>query len=141
MHICSLVMKTLRFASLLAIAALAASSAFAGPGLQYWNARRVQTHKEAQAVKPGDTMALVCGACKTVKLTQFKSDWPNQKGTPRWTEIGTKHTCENCAGEIIVVKGKTTDTMQHNCSKCGDDAAFCCAGAPEAKADGHEHQH
>jgi len=141
MHSSKTNMKTLRFASLLAIAAVAASSAFAGPGLQYWNARRVQTHKEAQAVKPGDTMALVCGACKTVKLTQFKSDWPNQKGTPRWTEIGTKHTCENCAGEIIVVKGKTTDTMQHNCSKCGDDAAFCCAGAPEAKADGHEHQH
>ncbi len=134
-------MKTLRLASLLAIAALAASSAFASPGIQYWNARRVQTQKEAQAVKPGDTMALVCGACKTVKRTEYKGNLPNGKGTPVWTTVGTKHTCDNCNGEITVVKGKTTDTMQHNCSKCGDDAAFCCAGAPEAKADGHEHQH
>lgn len=134
-------MKTLRFASLLAIAALAASSAFAGPGIQYWNARRVQTQKEAQAVKPGDTMALVCGACKTVKLTGYKGNLPNGKGTPVWTTVGTKHTCDNCNGEITVVKGKTTDTMQHNCSKCGDDAAFCCAGSAPAKDDGHEHKH
>jgi hypothetical protein len=122
-------MKTLRIASLLAIAAAAASSAFAGPGLQYWNALRIRTQKEAQAIKPGDTMALVCGACKTVNLAEYKSDWPNPKGTPRWIEIGTKHTCENCSGEITIVKGKTTDTMQHNCSKCDDDAAFCCAGS------------
>lgn len=134
-------MKTLRLASLLAIAALAASSAFAGPGIQYWNARRVQTHKEAQAVKPGDTMALVCGACKTVKLTEYKGNLPNGKGTPVWTTVGTKHTCDNCNGEITVVKGKATDTMQHNCSKCGDDAAFCCAGSAPAKDDGHEHKH
>ena len=134
-------MKTLRLASLLAIAALAASSAFAGPGIQYWNARRVQTQKEAQAVKPGDTMALVCGTCKTVKLTEYKGNLPNGKGTPVWTTVGTKHTCDNCNGEITVVKGKTTDTMQHNCSKCGDDAAFCCAGSAPAKDDGHEHKH
>lgn len=134
-------MKTLRLASLLAIAALAASSAFAGPGIQYWNARRVQTQKEAQAVKPGDTMALVCGACKTVKLTEYKGNLPNGKGTPVWTTVGTKHTCDNCNGEITVVKGKTIDTMQHNCSKCGDDAAFCCAGSAPAKDDGHEHKH
>jgi len=135
-------MKTIRLATLLAIAALAASSAFAGPGIQYWNARSIQTQKDAQAVKPGDTMALVCGTCKTVKLTEFKSDWPNQKGTPRWTEVGTKHTCDNCGGEITVVKGKTTDTMQHNCDKCGDGAAFCCAGsAGDSMKDGmHDHK-
>ncbi|MBC8012095.1 MAG: hypothetical protein H7067_18580 [Burkholderiales bacterium] len=33
-------MKTLRLTALLAITALAASSTFAGPGTQYWNARR-----------------------------------------------------------------------------------------------------
>lgn len=42
-------MKTFRITFLLAIAALAASSAFAGPGIQYWNARRIQTQKDAQS--------------------------------------------------------------------------------------------
>ena len=134
-------MKPSTLALFLAVAVTASSSAFAGPGIQYWNARRIQTQKQAEAVKPGETVAMVCGACKTVKLTKFESTLPNGKGTPRWIQVGSKHTCENCAGEITVVKGKTTDTMQHNCSKCGDDAAFCCAGSADAKADGHDHAH
>lgn len=130
--------RPLRMISLLAVIVTASASSFAGPGPQYWNRLKpVTTVAEAQAVKPGDPMVLVCGACKTVSITEFKSTWPNGKGPGRWMEIGTKHSCDNCGGEITVVKGKTTDSMQHNCSKCGDGAAFCCAGmAADSMKDG-----
>ena len=41
-------MKTLRLTLLSLVAASAASAAFAGPGLQYWNARRA----DREAAKP-----------------------------------------------------------------------------------------
>lgn len=129
-------MKTRHIASLFAIAALAASSAFAGPDLQSKNAQRDQTQKETQAVTPEDTTALGCANCKTVAITQYKTPLPNGRGTPRWTKVGTKHTCDNAKGEITIAKRKTTDTMQHHHSKCGDDA-----GSAPAKEDGHEHKH
>jgi hypothetical protein len=57
------------------------------------------------------------------------------KGHDEWFVLGSKHHCDRCGGEITVVKGKTTDSMQHNCSKCGEGAAFCCvAPAPDGKA-------
>ena len=115
---------------LLALELLGASAALdqAGPGPQFWNrAKPVTTTQEAAAIKPGDTMVMVCGKCKTVAITEFTSGLPNGKGTPRWMQIGTRHECESCGGTITVVKGKTTDSMQHNCSKCGEGAAFCCS--------------
>ena len=131
----------LRMISLLAVIVTASSSAFAGPGPQYWNRLKpITTITEAQAVKPGDPMVLVCSACKTVSITEYKSAWQNGKGPARWTDIGSTHACDNCGGEITVVKGKTTDSMQHNCSKCGDGAAFCCAGiAGEGTMKGMDH--
>jgi len=110
----------------------------AGPGPQFWNrATPVTTTAEAKAVKPGDTVMMVCGACKTVVLTEFKSAQPNGRPPMSWFEVGSKHECEHCGGAITIVRGKTTDSMQHNCSKCGEGAAFCCAvkaDTPPAKS-------
>lgn len=105
--------------------------AVAGPGIDYWrNAGQIKTVQEANALKPGTEMMLVCGACKTVRVSEHKSDWPNGKGPRNWVEVGTKHECGHCGGTITVVNGKTKDEMQHNCSKCGEGAAFCCAMTP-----------
>ena len=78
-------------------------------------------------------MMLVCGACKTVSITEYKADLPNGRGPRHWVEIGSKHECEHCGGTITVVQGKTKNEMQHNWSKCGEGAAFCCAVTPEAE--------
>ena len=94
---------------------------------------QIKTAKQMDEMKDGCTMMLACGACKTVSMTEYKTDWPNGKGPRSWMEIGSKHECEHCGGTITVVKGKTKDEMQHNCSKCGDGAAFCCAGMAEEK--------
>jgi hypothetical protein len=117
--------------------ALSSASLFAGPGLQYWNrATPVATTTEAEALKPGDTAVMVCGACKTVLVSDSKHVGPAGKGSEQWFTIGTKHQCGHCGGEMSVVRGNTTDSMQHNCSMCGEGAAFCCAvkgGAAAAK--------
>ena len=89
---------------------------------------QINTVKQMDEMKDGTTMMMACGACKTVSMTEYKADWPNGKGPRSWMEIGSKHECEHCGGTITVVKGKTKDEMQHNCSKCGEGAAFCCAG-------------
>jgi hypothetical protein len=124
--------------SLLALGAalvLSSASLIAGPGPQYWNrATLVTTTKEADALKPGDTAVMVCGACKTVMVRDSKHVGPAGKGSEQWFTIGTKHQCGHCGGEMSVVRGKTTDSMQHNCSMCGEGAAFCCAVTTDTPA-------
>ena len=90
----------------------------------------VKSMKQVDELKPGSQMMMVCGACNTVSITEYKSDWPNGRGPRRWVEIGAKHECEHCGGAITNVQGKVKDEMQHNCSKCGEGAAFCCTVPP-----------
>jgi len=123
-------MKTRRLLLTLGAAALMLSSnlLFAGPGIQYWTrSRPVTTTKEADALKPDDLAVMVCGACKTVLVKEPKHVGPPSKGRDEWFVIGSKHSCDHCGGDMTVVNGKTSDSMEHNCSKCGEGAAFCCA--------------
>jgi hypothetical protein len=51
-------MKTLRLAIISLVAVASASASFAGPGLQYWNARRADRARAAEkpaAVAPANT--------------------------------------------------------------------------------------
>jgi hypothetical protein len=93
---------------------------------------QMKTVKQVDELKDGTTMMMVCGACKTTSMTEYKADLPNGKGPRSWMEVGSKHECEHCGGTITVVQGKTKDEMQHNCSKCGEGAAFCCADMAKA---------
>lgn len=47
--------------------------------------------------------------------------------------FGYKHTCDKGKGEITVVKDKTTDSMQMDCSKCGEGSVHCSATLPKSK--------
>lgn len=127
--------KVVGLGALLALAlTFVVPAASAGPGSEYWrNLGRLTTQAQAKAIEPDSMVMLVCGACKTVKLTEYKSPQSNGRPPMAWLEIGSKHECEHCGGTITVVNGKTKDEMQHNCSKCGEGAAFCCAAAPEKK--------
>ena len=109
--------------------------AHAGPAQNGTSAIPITTTKEATAVKAGDKVVMACSACKTVALSDAvymrRSGGEIDDYGYVWLTVGSKHQCKHCGGEITVVKGKTTDSMQHNCSKCGEGAAFCCV-APAA---------
>ena len=85
----------------------------------------VKSKTDAEAVKPGDSIAMVCAKCKNVAVTMVTQDTKTkEKLIP-----GTKHLCDGCKGTITVVgsKAHNIEVIQHVCSKCGDDSAFCCA--------------
>ena len=95
---------------------------------------KVETVKEANAVKPDDTFAMVCGKCKTVYITRVKQ---GTKGAqllmgPAPTELIGTHACAGCGGTWTITgvgKGATSE-LQHTCSVCGDGSGFCCATKP-----------
>ena len=92
----------------------------------------ITTTGEAEAVKPDDSFAMVCGKCKTVYVTRVKQ---GEKGATilmqggRGTELIGTHACAGCGGTWTITgvgKGKTS-VLTHTCSVCGDGSGFCCA--------------
>ena len=90
----------------------------------------IKTEAEAEALKPGDEIAMVCTKCKSVMIHRVETE----KGNIKIMTVGEKHTCPGCNSTITVVgigKGKH-DEVKHTCEKCGDDSVFCCATKPGA---------
>lgn len=93
---------------------------------------KVETKEQADALKPSDTMAMVCAKCKTVYTTRVKQGTKGAQllmagGAP--TELVGTHACAGCGGTWTITgvgKGAKTE-LKHSCSMCGDDSAFCCA--------------
>jgi hypothetical protein len=93
---------------------------------------KIETKAEADALKPDDSIAMVCAKCKTVYVTRVKKGLKGAellmaKGQTKEL-IGT-HACAGCDSTITVTghgKGKEM-VLKHSCGKCGDDSAFCCA--------------
>jgi hypothetical protein len=115
-----------------------ATLSYAGPSPASGNRTRpVTTVDEAKAVKRDDTVVMVCGACRNVAvLDAVYGYFPGGEIDDyryQWIAVGSKHECDHCGGTITIVQGKTKDEMQHNCSKCGEGAAFCCAASPAQK--------
>ena len=92
----------------------------------------IKTEAEAEALKPGDAIAMVCSMCKSVMIHNVDT----QKGHIKVMTVGEKHLCPGCNSTITVVgtgKGKR-DAVKHTCEKCGDESVFCCATKPGAGA-------
>jgi hypothetical protein len=88
----------------------------------------INTQAEADALKPGDPMVMVCSKCKSVMLHNVSTE----KGHIQVMTVGQKHLCPGCDSTITVVgtgKGKH-DEVKHTCEKCGTDSVFCCASKP-----------
>jgi hypothetical protein len=110
-----------------------ASFAHAGPPPEGWNrTKEIKTFTEAKAVGTDATIAISCDKCKTSLIREARHTGPGKGPDPMFT-IGAKHTCDECKGEITVVKGKTTDSMQMNCTKCGEGSVHCSASMPAMK--------
>jgi len=124
--------KIIGSGSLLALVLNFSVSAYAGPGPDYWQRmERAQADYKARAANPVKTPNMAapaqmsCEACKTVVLRESGWIGPPSKGRLEWFPVGAKHSCAHCDGEIKVVRGRTTNTMQHNCPMCGKDSAKC----------------
>jgi len=97
--------------------------------------KQVRTLAEANALKAGDSMAMVCTKCKSVVVHNVTTE----KGHIKTMTVGEKHLCPGCNSTIVVVgvgkgPGGAHDEVKHVCGKCGDTSAFCCATKPGSGA-------
>jgi hypothetical protein len=90
--------------------------------------KEIKTEAEANALKPGDSITMVCSKCKSVMLHNVSTE----KGHIKVMSVGSKHMCPGCESTITVVgTGKGAhDVVKHTCEKCGGDSVFCCATKP-----------
>ena len=100
---------------------------------------QINSKEDLNALKSGDSIAMVCAKCKTVWVTRVKqgvkgAQLLNEQGQP--TELIGAHACKGCNSTWTVVghaKGDITE-LKHSCKECGDNSAFCCATKPGSGA-------
>ncbi len=95
---------------------------------------QITTQAEAEALKPGDSIAMVCSMCKIVNVHPVGTD----KSHVKMMTVGDTHTCSACSGKVTVKgtgkgEGKHQE-VKHVCGKCGEDAMFVVA----TKSGNHE---
>ena len=93
--------------------------------------QHINTQTQAEALKPGDSLAMVCPKCKSVMVVKVTAE---STAHCKMLTAGQKVKChEGCEGTVEVVatgKGKGKDAeVKQVCSKCGDDM-FCAAVKP-----------
>ncbi len=92
----------------------------------------VSTKQQVDALKTGDTMAMVCAKCKTVWTSRVKQGLKGAEimvADGNTAELIGTHACKGCNSRLTVVghaKGDITE-LKHSCGACGDNSAFCCA--------------
>lgn len=87
----------------------------------------IVTQAQAEALKPGDSMAMACSKCKYIIVQKVTDNNAHVK----MMTVGEKMKCVACDGDVVVVatgegEGKHAE-VKHVCSHCGDDAMFCTA--------------
>ncbi|MGC1479116.1 MAG: hypothetical protein WA771_01320 [Chthoniobacterales bacterium] len=89
--------------------------------------RRITTQAQAEALKPGDSIAMVCAMCKIVTIEPVTADQTHVK----MLTIGEKLACPTCGATVEVVAtgtGEAKDAeVNYVCSECGDQAMFVTA--------------
>jgi hypothetical protein len=90
--------------------------------------KAINTQAQAEELKPGDSIAMVCSKCKSVMVHNVTTE----KGHIKIMTIGEKHLCPGCGSTITTVgvgKGPAGahNEVKHVCEKCGDKSVFCCA--------------
>lgn len=124
--------------SLLALVFSFSASAYAGP---YWQRMEKAeadfkglTKNSVEASNRAVPTTMPCEACQTTILRASRWIGPPGKGRLETFAVGARHTCAHCGGEIKIVRGRTTNSMQHNCPMCKDAArCFVAVHTPAAK--------
>lgn len=105
-----------------------ATTAFAGPGPQYWAQQAAAAKARAAAAPVSTTQAIACPHCKTTTIGKYESVSATDKvkGIRHWVAAGSKHECAQCGGTIAVVDGKTQNDMKDDCPICAKTTPTCC---------------
>ncbi|QEG35796.1 hypothetical protein [Bythopirellula goksoeyrii] len=110
----------------------------ANSGQHVMHMNHISTQAEAEALKPGDAIAMACSMCKHVMVQHVTND--NSHVT--LMTKGQKHKCV-CGGTVTVMgtsKGQGKyEEVKHVCSKCGDDVMFVCATHSDNDKSNHQH--
>ena len=89
--------------------------------------RQITTQAQAEALKPGDSIAMVCAMCKIVNVEQVTADQTHVKTLT----VGEKLACPTCGATVEVVATGTGEgrnaEVNYVCSECGDQAMFVTA--------------
>ncbi len=106
------------------------------PAPEMCHMNQINTQAQAEALKTGDSLAMVCSKCKHVLGMKVTA---GSTAHIKMMTAGEKCKChEGCDGSVEVVatgKGKGKDAeVKHVCSKCGDDSMFCAAVKPGSGA-------
>ena len=94
----------------------------------------INTQAQAEELKPGGSITMVCAKCKSVMVHNVTTE----KGHVKIMTIGEKHLCPGCNDTITVVgvgrggPNSAHNEVKHVCGKCGSNSAFCCATKPGA---------
>ena len=129
-----LIARTVALAAALALTAGVATSAETktarGGASDLLNLKPITTRAEAEALKPGDTIAMACTKCKSIMVHNVTKE--RGQGAAKVMIVGEKHLCPGCNTYIETVgRGKgAKDEIRHVCEKCGDESVFCCASKP-----------
>lgn len=90
----------------------------------------ITTQAEAEALQPGDSIAMTCTMCKIVTVHKVTKDGIHVK----LMTIGETMTCPTCGGTVkgaAAGKGEEKSAeVKFVCSKCGDRAMFVSATKP-----------
>ena len=105
------------------------SSAYAGPGLSYWQGKvPAKVEQPALASKPDAVLQTGCANPQAVVVTTVEKSWPNHRGPDRVVEAVVKPVCHSCGGTTTEVshawpnyRGPLTTTevaAAHACNSC-----------------------
>jgi hypothetical protein len=94
------------------------------PGQQYRSFRHLETKKEYTALPNKAQMVFACAKCKSIATVTKKEVSPLLDAGEAWV---LDH-CPGCDGKITT-KFDDKGDMEHTCTKCGADSAFCCCQA------------
>lgn len=104
-------------------------------GHQTVHMTHISTQAEAEALMPGDALAIACSVCKHVTVHHV-----SEEHSPiHLLTIGKEHQCV-CGGTVTIEgtgKGEgKNEQVRYVCSQCGPDKMFACASKSE-----NDHSH
>lgn len=94
----------------LALSLILAGSAYAGPGLEYWQSLGKPTTQTVASAKSASAVVPVCPGSEIVPVTVMKPSWPNGRGPLTAVQIGTERVCHLCTTSKVVT---TNDWPSH----------------------------
>jgi predicted RNA-binding Zn-ribbon protein involved in translation (DUF1610 family) len=97
--------------------------------------KQVEKTSDLEALPADASVAMACAKCKSV-VVMSKKDMATKPGHGQTDSIAVVDKCPGCGGKITRKESGKETQLQHVCSKCGADSAYCCASTGDGKTEG-----